>query len=271
MARTIDPNNPTAQFVPVASPEDAKVLETILREKFSLAAQVCLPTDSQPLHSVCVYNPWRVKSFTPATEDEFFDTLARFDPTPWERLEVEGGTVEKQTERYAARYRVDVFQHPAFEGYTVAEVKHLVAAWGGLKDGSKLTASGCAAWTSEQFLHRLKVELNLSRSWKAVLAEDNFITRALAPASPSEGEPVPETFAEKCDAICHKLEFDWDRLHDLFSPVPLVSGDAEAVLADRFNLDMKTHSAIVPALVAAGILTDDEAEVLYEEFGATRA
>jgi hypothetical protein len=234
-----------------------------------------LPTDSQPLYSVCVYNPWRVTSFIPETMDEFFDTLARFDPTPWERLEVGGGTVEKQAERYAARYRVDVFQHPAFEDYTVAEVKRLVAAWGGIKDGSKLTASGCAAWTPEQFLHRLQVELNLARSWKAVLEEDNFITRALRPSAspPAEGEaePVPETFAEKCDVICHKLEIDWDCLHDLFNPAPAHADFWEGVLADRFNLDMKTHSAIVPALVAASILNDDEAEVLYEEFGAARA
>jgi hypothetical protein len=177
MARTIDPNNPTAQFVPVASQEAAKQLETILREQFALFAQVC--QDTSLGYSVCVYEPWRIKNFIPATQDAFFDTLSRFDPTPWETLEVGGGTVEKQTERYAARYRVDVFQHPAFETYTLAEVKRLVELWGGIKDGSSLTASGCAAWTPEQFLQSLQSKLNLSRSWKAVLEEDNFITQAL--------------------------------------------------------------------------------------------
>ena len=177
MARTIDLNNPTAQFVPVASLPAAQELETILRDRFSLPAQVCAHAGTK--WSVCVYEPWRVKSFTPVTMDEFFDTLARFDPTPWERLEVGGGTVEKQQEQYTARYRVDVTQHPAFENFTPAEVKALVDSWGGMKDGTTLTAGGCAAWTPEQFLENLKSQITLSQAWAAVLQEDNFITRAL--------------------------------------------------------------------------------------------
>jgi hypothetical protein len=45
-------------------------------------------------------------------------------------------------------------------------------------DGRKVQAGGHAGWRQEDFVNYLLTQAQLSKSWNAVLAEDNFVSRA---------------------------------------------------------------------------------------------
>jgi hypothetical protein len=68
--------------------------------------------------------------------------------------------------------------HPAFGAYSTEERLRLLQTHP-RRVGTAIFSGGCAAWTEEQFLDNIRGQMNLARSWEAVLAEDNFITRAL--------------------------------------------------------------------------------------------
>jgi hypothetical protein len=91
---------------------------------------------------------------------------------------VEGGMVAILREEFSRTYCCDVMTHPALSILTDDDRRAVYDACRHTFDGCALRG-GCREWAPGQFLAGLATTLNLGRAFRDVLAEDNFISRAI--------------------------------------------------------------------------------------------
>jgi hypothetical protein len=81
----------------------------------------------------------------------------------------------------ATNYTIDL-NDDAFAGIHMSARREYLArkaAKGARVSGDKITVGGCDSWTREQAVRSVRTELDFAASCKAVMAEDNFISRAM--------------------------------------------------------------------------------------------